>query len=65
LALLFHVFDETVNNFLAFYNPLVDAMRSRVRWFFIPTFTFEVWLSGLIKRTDIATRTAHRVDQRD
>ena len=47
-ALALHVLDEAVTGFLAFYNPLVLAIRSRVWWFPMPTFTFGVWLGGLM-----------------
>ena len=47
-ALALHVIDEALTGFLAFYNPLVLQIRSRVPWFPMPTFTFDVWLTGLI-----------------
>jgi hypothetical protein len=46
-ALALHVVDEAATDFLGFYNPLVLAIRSRVGWFPMPTFTFGVWLAGL------------------
>jgi hypothetical protein len=46
-ALGVHVIDEALTNFLDFYNPLVLAIRSRIWWFPMPTFTFGVWISGL------------------
>jgi len=48
LALAVHVADEAVNDFLAIYNPSVIALRERIRFFPMPTFTFEVWISVLI-----------------
>jgi hypothetical protein len=42
------VFDEAATGFLDFYNPLVLSIRARVDWFPMPTFTFGVWLAGLI-----------------
>jgi hypothetical protein len=47
-ALTVHVIDEALTNFLDFYNPLVLTIRSRVPWFPMPTFTFRLWLTGLI-----------------
>lgn len=47
-ALAVHVFDEAVNNFLALYNPVVHAIRQRISWLPLPTFTFGVWLTLLI-----------------
>ncbi len=47
-ALALHVFDEALTGFLDFYNPLVLSIRSRLPWFPMPTFTFNVWLGGLI-----------------
>lgn len=46
-ALALHVIDEALTGFLDFYNPLVLAIRSRVWWFPMPTFTFGVWIFGL------------------
>jgi hypothetical protein len=47
-ALAVHIVDEAVTDFLGFYNPLVQGIRSRIPWFPMPTFTFGVWLAGLI-----------------
>jgi Protein of unknown function with HXXEE motif len=47
-ALAIHVVDEALTGFLDFYNPLVLSIRSRLPWFPMPTFTFGVWLTGLI-----------------
>jgi hypothetical protein len=47
-ALALHVVDEAMTGFLDFYNPLVSSVRSRVWWFPMPTFSFEVWLAGLV-----------------
>jgi len=47
-ALAVHVVDEASTGFLDFYNPLVLSIRSRVPWFPMPVFTFEVWLAGLV-----------------
>jgi len=46
-ALALHVIDEALTGFLDFYNPLVLAIRSRISWFPMPTFTFGPWLTGL------------------
>jgi Protein of unknown function with HXXEE motif len=48
LALAIHVIDESLTDFLSVYNPMVKALRQR--WWFLPlpTFSFRVWLSGLI-----------------
>jgi hypothetical protein len=48
LALLLHVIDETLTNFLSVYNPTVSAIRERVAWLPLPVFEFEIWLGGLI-----------------
>lgn len=47
-ALAVHVSDEALTGFLDFYNPLVLSLRSQMPWFPMPTFTFEVWLTGLV-----------------
>lgn len=47
-ALALHVTDEALTGFLDFYNPLVQRIRERIAWFPMPTFTFPVWLAGLI-----------------
>ena len=46
-ALAVHVTDEAANGFLAFYNPLVLALRARLAWFPAPTFTFGEWIAEL------------------
>ena len=48
LALAVHVADEALTDFLSVYNPTVEAIRARYPWVPLPTFTFEVWLAGLI-----------------
>jgi uncharacterized protein with HXXEE motif len=47
-ALALHVADEALTGFLDFYNPLVMRIREAIPWFPAPTFTFAVWLSGLL-----------------
>jgi hypothetical protein len=46
-ALAIHVADEALTNFLSVYNPTVLALRGRLPFLPLPTFTFEGWLSGL------------------
>lgn len=48
LALAIHVIDEALTDFLTVYNPMVKALRQRWRFLPLPTFSFGVWLSGLI-----------------
>jgi phosphoglycerol transferase MdoB-like AlkP superfamily enzyme len=48
LAVAAHVADEALTDFLSFYNPLVASVRDRVPWLPLPTFTFGIWLAGLI-----------------
>ena len=48
LALAVHVADEALTDFLSVYNPAVEAIRERLAWFPLPTYTFEGWLTGLI-----------------
>jgi hypothetical protein len=47
-AFVLHVVDEALTGFLSVYNPTVIALRDRVPWLPLPTFTFELWLTGLI-----------------
>ena len=47
LALAVHVLDEATHDFLSFYNPSVRAIRARMPFLPLPTFTFRVWLTGL------------------
>ena len=46
-ALALHVADEAANGFLYIYNPTVTALRERLGFWPMPTFTFEGWLTGL------------------
>lgn len=48
LGLALHVTDEALTGFLGVYNPTVLALKQRVSWLPLPTFTFVVWLGGLI-----------------
>jgi len=47
-SLAAHVFDEVITDFLPFYNQLVFDMRERFGFFPMPTFSYELWLGGLI-----------------
>lgn len=47
-ALGCHVADEALTGFLDLYNPTVRSLRARFAWFPMPTFTFGVWLTGLL-----------------
>ncbi len=47
-ALAIHVADEACTGFLSVYNPAVRAIRERVPFLPLPTFTFRVWLGGLV-----------------
>ena len=46
-ALAIHVVDEALTG-SDFYNPLVRQLRDRLGFWPMPTFTFGVWLSGLV-----------------
>jgi hypothetical protein len=48
LALGLHVTDEALTGFLPVYNGLVEGIRANHPWLPLPTFTFPVWLGGLI-----------------
>lgn len=48
LALAVHVVDEVLTDFLSIYNPAVVSIKKRLPFIPLPTFTFEVWLAGLI-----------------
>jgi uncharacterized protein with HXXEE motif len=50
-ALAIHVVDEALTDFLSVYNPAVRAIRGRFPFLRLPTFTFRVWLGGLIAVT--------------
>jgi len=47
-VLALHVVDEALTGFLDFYNPLVLSIRSRLSWFPMPTFSFRLWMTGLV-----------------
>jgi hypothetical protein len=48
VALGIHVADEATHDLLAFYNPSVRAIRAYIPFVSLPTFTFQVWLTGLV-----------------
>ncbi|HBR56918.1 MAG TPA: hypothetical protein DEA22_05535 [Blastocatellia bacterium] len=47
-ALTLHVTDEALFGFLPVYNRVVIGLRESLGWVPFPTFTFRVWLTGLI-----------------
>ena len=47
-ALALHVTDEALTGFLSVNNPTVLALRQKLGFWPMPTFTFRVWLTGLI-----------------
>jgi len=51
VALAIHVADEALTDFLSVYNPAVRAIRAKIPFLPLPTFTFRVWLGGLIAVT--------------
>jgi hypothetical protein len=55
LALAVHVADEALTDFLSVYNPAIISNRERLPWLPLPTFTFEVWLGGLIVAVIVLT----------
>jgi hypothetical protein len=48
LAFGAHVLDEALHDFLSFWNPLVLSLREKAPYLPMPTFTFGVWIGGLI-----------------
>jgi hypothetical protein len=46
--LAIHVADEALTDFLSVYNPTARAIRKRLPFLPLPTFTFKVWLTRLI-----------------
>lgn len=47
-AIAVHVLDEALSDFLPFYNQLVIKLEEQLGFFPMPTFSFGVWLGGLI-----------------
>ncbi len=54
VAVALHVLDETLTGFLPFYNSAVASLRDRLGFFPAPTFSFELWLGGLITEIMLA-----------
>ena len=48
VALGLHVIDEALTDFLPFYNHVVRVLQERFGFFPMPTFSFDIWLGGLI-----------------
>jgi hypothetical protein len=48
VTIALHVTDEAATDFLSVYNPAVHAIRARLPFLPVPTFTFGVWLTGLV-----------------
>jgi hypothetical protein len=48
VALGLHVADEAITDFLPLYNSIAGTIRETYRWIPLPTFSFSVWLKGLI-----------------
>lgn len=48
VAFAIHVFDEAVTDFLPLYNSLVTELRESYGFVPFPTFSFAVWLTGLV-----------------
>jgi len=46
-ALALHVADESIHGFLSTYNPTVTALREKLGYWPLPTFTFEEFLIDL------------------
>jgi hypothetical protein len=46
ICLALHVADEANHHFLDFYNPLALKIREYL-FFFPPTFSFQIWITGL------------------
>jgi len=48
VALAVHVADEAASGFLAVYDPAVARIRAALPFIPVPTFTFTLWLGGLV-----------------
>lgn len=48
VALALHVTDEALTGFLPVWNDIVEGIHANYPWVPLPTFTFPVWLAGLI-----------------
>lgn len=47
-ALAVHVLDEALTDFLPLYNSVASRLRDSYGFLPLPTFTFGVWLGGLV-----------------
>lgn len=47
-ALALHVADEALTGFLPFYNSIISSLKDTYGWVPFPTFTFPIWIGGLI-----------------
>jgi hypothetical protein len=47
-AIVLHVIDEAMTDFLSFYHHLVVDLRQRLGFFPMPRLSFWLWLTGLI-----------------
>lgn len=47
-ALAVHVLEEALGDFLGFYHPAVHALRERVPFLPVPTFSFPAWITLLV-----------------
>lgn len=48
IAIALHVADEATTGFLPLYNSIVRSLRDDYPWVPLPTFTFPMWLGGLV-----------------
>jgi len=48
LAISVHVIDEALTGFLPLYNAIVESWRESNQWVPLPTFSFSVWITGLV-----------------
>lgn len=48
IAIALHVTDEAVSGFLPLYNSIAESLRDSYPWVLLPTFSFSIWLTGLI-----------------
>lgn len=47
-SLAIHVADEALNDFLPLYNTVVNRIRASYSFIPLPTFSFQLWITGLI-----------------
>lgn len=59
-AVALHVVDEAVNDFLSFYNPMVES----IGWLPMPTLSFGVWITGLSMAILVALAATSSVTNR-